>query len=266
MSDNDTTKGVSRRTLLGTTAAAAGVGLAGGAGLATIDTADAQTKAAPPKTAAPKAPAARPRSQDRGRPGELDEYYVYFSSVRPRDAPLACVDARMKRVPVFNRCSATGLGQTNESLKILTEGLTPDSAKVPEDPAAPLNGDLHHPHISFTEAPMTAATPFMNVKATTRVARVRLDVMSAQDHPAAEPAHRSRFRVQKYPLTGYVFCNGEDGVRCPTTARSSTSRRIPLDHHGGRRRHHEGACRSSSTATTTTSTPTTGQVLLRHLL
>ena len=35
MSDNENAKGVSRRTLLGTTAAAAGVGLAGGAALDT---------------------------------------------------------------------------------------------------------------------------------------------------------------------------------------------------------------------------------------
>ena len=57
MSDNENEKGVSRRTLLGTTAAAAGVGLAGGAvvtrdGNGFVSTADAQTK-----TAAPKAPA-----------------------------------------------------------------------------------------------------------------------------------------------------------------------------------------------------------------
>ena len=49
MSDSENGKGVSRRTLLGTTAAAAGVGLAGGVGLSTdgkgiITAADAQTK------------------------------------------------------------------------------------------------------------------------------------------------------------------------------------------------------------------------------
>jgi nitrous-oxide reductase len=71
MSDNETGKGkgVSRRTLLGTTAAAAGVGLAGGVALGTdgkgfVTSADAQTK-----TAAPKAPAARPAVLQKGRSG-----------------------------------------------------------------------------------------------------------------------------------------------------------------------------------------------------
>jgi nitrous-oxide reductase len=50
MSENENLKGVSRRTLLGTTAVAAGVGIAGGAALTA---AEAQTKA-------PTAPAARP--------------------------------------------------------------------------------------------------------------------------------------------------------------------------------------------------------------
>ena len=58
MSSNENGKGVSRRTLLGTTAAAAGVGLASGAVMKDggfVSVADAQTK-----PGAPKAPPARP--------------------------------------------------------------------------------------------------------------------------------------------------------------------------------------------------------------
>ena len=107
MSDNDNEngKGVSRRTLLGTTAAAAGIGLAGGVALNT--TADAQTKAA-----APKAPAARPAVLQKAEvaPGELDEYYTFFSSGQSGEMRIVGLPSmrELMRVPVFNRCSATG--------------------------------------------------------------------------------------------------------------------------------------------------------------
>ena len=72
MSDSENNKGVSRRTLLGTTALAASVGLAGGVAFNTdgkgfVTAADAQTK-----TGTPKAPAARPAVQKTEvAPGEL---------------------------------------------------------------------------------------------------------------------------------------------------------------------------------------------------
>jgi nitrous-oxide reductase len=131
MSDNENGKGVSRRTLLGTTAAAAGVGLAGGVAFGTdgkgfVTAADAQTK-----TAAPKAPAARPAVLQKAEvaPGELDEYYTFFSSGQSGEMRIVGLPSmrELMRVPVFNRCSATGWGQTNESLKVLTEGLLPET-------------------------------------------------------------------------------------------------------------------------------------------
>ena len=109
MSDNENGKGVSRRTLLGTTAAAAGMGIAGGVALGTdgksfVTPADAQTK-----TAAPKAPAARPAvMKNEVAPGELDEYYTFFSSGQSGEMRIVGLPSmrELMRVPVFNRCSA----------------------------------------------------------------------------------------------------------------------------------------------------------------
>ncbi len=207
MSDPNTPTALSRRQLLGSTAAAAVAGAAAVGGAVSISTV----------TAAPALAAGGQSTEV--KPGELDEYYVFFSGGHSGEVRILGLPSmrELMRIPVFNRDSATGWGQTNESRKILTEGLLPETKEYLKDKGGIyLNGDLHHPHPSFTEGTYDGRYLFANDKANTRVCRIRLDVMKCDKIIQLPNQHTVHgLRVQKYPRTGYVFANGEDRVPIP---------------------------------------------------
>ncbi len=203
---------ISRRDLLGGTAkiaTMAGLGGATAAGVAGLmGSASSQSKSA--------------HAADNDAyigPGDLDEYYGFWSSGQSGEVRIIGVPSmrELMRIPVFNRCSATGWGQTNESLRILTEGLLPETKEFLSTRGRTfLNGDAHHPHMSFTDGTYDGRYLWINDKANTRVARIRCDIMKVDkiiEIPNAADIHG--LRPQKYPRTGYVFANGEHRVPIP---------------------------------------------------
>ncbi|MCE8010408.1 nitrous-oxide reductase [Halomonas daqingensis] len=188
MSDkNDHIKDLSRRHFLRNSAVTgvAGASLAGGFG------AGALVRSRPAEAAT--------NNEHHVEPGELDEYYGFWSGGHSGEVRILGVPSmrELLRIPVFNVDSATGWGITNESKRVL-------------GPNAPLNGDTHHPKVSYTDARYDGRWCFINDKLNTRVARIRLDIMRADKIltiPNVQSIHG--LTLQRVPSTERVFAAGE---------------------------------------------------------
>ncbi|MGW8466798.1 MULTISPECIES: TAT-dependent nitrous-oxide reductase [Pseudomonas] len=133
-------------------------------------------------------------------PGELDQYYGFWSGGHQGEVRIMGIPSmrELLRIPVFNVDSATGWGLTNESKRIMG-----DSAHFQ-------NGDCHHPHLSMVDGKYDGKYLFINDKANSRVARIRLDIMKCDKMltvPNVQAVHG--LRLQKVPHTKYVFANAE---------------------------------------------------------
>ena len=179
--------GLSRRKFLSATALAGAVGATGlGGAVMTRESWAAAVKDA--------------KNKVHVAPGELDEYYGFWSGGHQGEVRVLGVPSmrELMRIPVFNVDSATGWGITNESREILGGD------------RQYLNGDCHHPHISMEDGRYDGKYLFINDKANSRIARIRLDIMKTDKitHvPNVQAIHG--LRLQKVPRTKYVFCNAE---------------------------------------------------------
>jgi len=143
-------------------------------------------------------------------PGKLDSYYGFWSGGQSGEIRILGVPSmrELRRIPVFNRDSATGWGSDDYSKQLL-RGRT--------------SGDTHHVHLSYTDGTYDGRYVYVNDKAGARLARVRCDTMEVDritDIPNSQGTHGIFPQRHK---TGLVLCNAEFRTPQPNDGRELRS-------------------------------------------
>lgn len=129
-------------------------------------------------------------------PGELDEYYGFWSGGQSGEVRIIGIPSgrELKRIPVFNYDAAYGWGTTNFSKSLLGDKRF---------------GDTHHVHLSYKNGTYDGKYGFVNDKAQARLARIRLDyfvVDKITEIPHSQGTHG--IFPSRNELNG-VYCNSE---------------------------------------------------------
>jgi len=135
-------------------------------------------------------------------PGDLDDYYGFWSGGQSGEIRILGIPSmrELKRIPVFNRDSATGWGATDWSKQLLKGRMF---------------GDTHHVHLSYTDGTYDGRYVYVNDKGSARLARVRIATMEVDkivDIPNSQGTHGIFPQRHK---TGLVVCNSEFRIPQP---------------------------------------------------
>jgi nitrous-oxide reductase len=148
----------------------------------------------------PEGAATDPRGEGKASthvaPGELDAYYGFWSGGQSGEIRVLGVPSmrELKRIPVFNRDSATGWGADDYSKEIL---------------GGRQSGDTHHVHLSYDKGTYDGRYVYVNDKAGSRLARVRLDTMEVDRVVHLPHSQGTHGIFPQRHKTGYVVCNSE---------------------------------------------------------
>jgi len=136
------------------------------------------------------------------KPGDWDRYYGFWSAGQSGEVRVFAVPSmrELKRIPVFDYDCTFGWGITNYSKKLM-KGYTV--------------GDTHHLHLSYNNGTYDGKFAFINDKSSSRVARIRLDVMETDaitKIPYIQGFHG--LFTSRNKLDG-IYCNGEFRIPVP---------------------------------------------------